>query len=186
MTHIRDLLSAVVLLSILVACSTLGGATDPSASPSSVAQTSAPSATLAVASPSPSLELESDPARPALTAEAALAAVVDEYPRYADHPLRAFVDSDASPGPVVGEELIGQSRWVIAREVAAGIELTFVTGSGDCPAGCIEHAYETYLVESDGTVTFICSESDEPSGTVPRSTGRVVNLPFEPCADVPR
>jgi len=184
--HLRDLLSAVVLLATVAACSTMGGATDPSTSAASVAHTAAPSATLVVASPSPSPQIESDPAAPVPTVEAALAAVVAEYPRYEGYPLRAFGDSGTSPGPVVGEELVGQSRWVIGREVAAGIELTFVTGSGDCPAGCIEHTHETYLVEPDETVTFICGESDEPSATAPRSTGRVMGLPFEPCADVPR
>ena len=185
-THIRDLLAAVALLGILAGCSTMGGSTDPSRSPSSVAQTAAPSATLAAASSTPSPLIESTPSLPALTIETALAAVVAEVPRYDGYPLRAFGDPATSPGPVVGEELVGQSRWVIGREVSAGIELTFVTGSGDCPAGCIEHALETYLVEPDETVTFICGESDEPSATAPRSTGRVMGLPFEPCADVPR
>ncbi len=124
-------------------------------------------------------------AHPALTAEAALAAVIAEYPRYEGYPLQAFSSPGESPGPV-GGGLIGQSRWVIAHEVAQGIELTFVTGSGDCPAGCIEHAYETFLVEADGTVTFICRESDAPSGAGPRSTGRAPAHSFEPCAEVPR
>jgi hypothetical protein len=117
-------------------------------------------------------------------AEEAIAAVIAEYPRFEGYPLRdpAYPSGSLDPGDV----LIGQSRWVIARSVAAGIELTFVTGSGDCPSGCIEHVYETYLVEPDGTVSFICSETDSPYERVPESTGRAVGPGFEPCADVPR
>lgn len=190
MRNVRDPLFAVAMLGFLAACSTMGGATSATSatpSPSSLAPTAAPSATLAVAPSSPPPSIGPSPAPAAPTVEEALTAVIAEYPRYESYPLLEVGEPDESPGPVVGEELIGRSRWVIAREVAAGIELTFVTGSGDCPAGCIEHAYETYLVEPEGTVTFICAESDGPSSSPPASTGRVVGgLPFEPCADVPR
>lgn len=148
----------------------------------------APTAPLESASPaaSPRPSNGSFEASPVQSPETALAAVIEEYPRYEDYPLRPGSEPGESPDPVFGGGLIGQSRWVIARDVAAGIELTFVTGSGDCPSGCIEHAYDTYLVEPDGTVTFICSEGDAPSADAPDATGRSVDQPFEPCADVPR
>ncbi|MDQ3493904.1 MAG: hypothetical protein M3452_11705 [Chloroflexota bacterium] len=187
MRTVLDLLFAVALVGILGACSTMGGATGTSPSPSPLAPTTAPSATVAVTPSAPPSSVERSPAPVANTPEEALTAVIAEYPRYESYPLLVVGDVDESPGPVVGDGLIGRSRWVIAREVAAGIELTFVTGSGDCPSGCIEHAYETYLVEPDGTVAFICAESDGPPGSPPGSTSRAVgDPPFEPCTDVPR
>lgn len=172
------------MLGILAACSSMSGAPAQDPASSAPVGSGAPSASPSEVTPSES------PARPIESlgsllvgdAEEAVAAVIAEYPRFEGYPLSAEPSESLDPGDV----LIGQSRWVIARSVAAGIELTFVTGSGDCPAGCIEHAYETYLVEPDGSVSFICSETDSPYDRAPESTGRVVGMGFEPCPDVPR
>lgn len=187
-SSVHRLLTAIATLSILAGCSTMGGATGQTDDRSLPADAAAPSSTLTTATPtgSPVPAGESFAAPSVETAEEARAAVIEEFPRFADHPLRLAREADGSPGPIVGGGLIGQSRWVTAREVAAGFELTFVTGSGDCPSGCIEHAYETYLVEPDGAVTLICSESDVPGAAPSGSADRVAGLPFEPCADVPR
>ena len=65
-------------------------------------------------------------------------------------------------------DVIGQANYVEVREFPGrGYELTFVAGSGDCPAGCINRDYARFDVRPDGTVTLRCewSEGDEPSGT---------------------
>ncbi len=184
---VHRLLTVVTLLGLVVGCSTLGGATEQTAtaSPASQADGASREPTTAAPTATPVSTLRSAPDL-TLTADEARALVVEEHPRYERHPLRAVAQPGGSADPVSGGGLVGQSRWVIAREVTAGIELTFVTGSGDCPAGCIEHAYDTYLVQPDGTVTFICSEGDASAGRTPDSTGPVEGLPFEPCAGVSR
>lgn len=184
---LHRLLAVVTLLSLLVGCSTMGGpgGQTPTTSPRSTA--AVPSRAPQTAAPTGTPVASHGSARDSrLTAEEARALVVAEHPRYERHPLRPVAQPSGSPGPVAGGGLIGQSRWVIAREVSRGIELTFVTGSGDCPAGCIEHTYDTYLVQPGGTVTFICSEDDAPAGGTPDSTDPLAGLPFEPCAGVPR
>jgi len=173
------------MLGTLAACSSMSGAPrqDPTSSPPAegAGPTGLPSLVVAPSS-SPARPIESLGSVLVGNADEALAAVIEEYPRFEGYPLLAEPSESLDPGDV----LIGQSRWVIARPVSAGIELTFVTGSGDCPAGCIDHAYETYLVEPDGTVSFICSEDDSPIERAPQSTGRALGLDFEPCADLPR
>lgn len=176
------------MLIILASCSTMGGATgqgDDRPVPTPIDGSSvAPTTTLPTGSPPRASE--SPDASPVATADEALAHVIEVFPRFDGYPLRPAREPDGSPGPAFGGDPIGQSRWVVARDVAAGIELTFVTGSGDCPAGCIEHAYETYLVKPDGAVTLICSEIDALAARASGSSGRMAGLPFEPCADVPR
>ncbi len=73
--------------------------------------------------------------------------------------------------------MIGASTWAVVSEHDSGIALTFMTGSGDCPAGCIHVRAETYLVAPDGSVTFLCAE-DDPAA---ERRGRAV-LRAEPCA----
>jgi len=185
---VRRLLTAIAMLGILAGCSTMGGATGqaddrPVTAPTD-RPTAAPTTTVPTGSPAPARR--SPDTAPVATAEQALAAVIEELPRFEGYPLRPAPEPEGSPGPIYGGGLIGQSRWVIAREVAAGFELTFVTGSGDCPSGCIEHAYETYLVEADGAVALICSETDVPGAAPSVAAGRESGLSFEPCADVPR
>ncbi len=184
---VRFLLPIVALLVILAACSPMSGGTGQTAaaSPTTQADGTGPAPTTAAPARTSVPSNGSAPSRPPLTADEALTLVIEEHPRYEGYPLRAVAEPSGSAGPILGGGLIGQSRWVIARQVTAGIELTFVTGSGDCPAGCIEHAYDTYLVEPDGTVTFVCSEADGPAGRTPEGTGRAAGLPFEPCAGVP-
>lgn len=178
----------MAILGSLAACSTMGGGTGPSNSPPPPESTApAPGAeTGAAPSVSPVIVPSTGPSPSTpLTVEAALAAVIAEFPRFEGYPLRTSRQADGSPEPIVGRGLVGQSRWVVARQVPAGIELTFVTGSGDCPAGCIDYAYDTYLVEPDGRVSFICSEG-EPAGGARGTDPPAVGLPFEPCAGVPR
>lgn len=114
------------------------------------------------------------------TAEEALAAVVAEHPRFEGYPLRGVPsEGDESPGPILGGGggLIGARTWVMASVAESGIALTFFTGSGDCPAGCIHVRTETYLVAPDGTVTFLCAEDDPQA----ERKGRAI-VPGEPCA----
>lgn len=187
------LLTVVTLSGLLLGCSTMGGATEQTATASATSQAAAasqangasrePTTAAPAATPVSSGGSATDLT---LTADEARALVVEEHPRYERHPLRPVAQPGGTAGPVAGGGLVGQSRWVIAREVTAGFELTFVTGSGDCPAGCIEHAYDTYLVQPDGTVTFLCSEGDPPAGRAAETTGPGEGLPFEPCAGVPR
>jgi hypothetical protein len=51
---------------------------------------------------------------------------------------------------------IGEGPHVMVEKVADGWQLTFVTGSGDCFAGCIEHAFAKFLVTPAGLVTPLC------------------------------
>ncbi len=176
----------VTLLGLLVGCSGMGGPTEQAATASPTGQVDGASRGPTTAVPAATPVSVGSATDSPLTADEARALVVEEHPRYERHPLRPLAGPSGSAGPVLGGGLIGQSRWVIAREVSAGIELTFVTGSGDCPAGCIEHTYDTYLVETDGTVTFICSEGDPPAGRTLYSPAPVSGLPFEPCAGLPR
>ena len=112
------------------------------------------------------------------TPEEALAAVVAQHPEFADHPLRiAPPRPGASPGPIVGgEPMVGLSAWAIVSAAPDGYLVTFVTGSGDCPAGCTEHRLDTYHVLTDGTVSHSCTT--DAAADVPPSDRAV---PFDPC-----
>jgi hypothetical protein len=118
---------------------------------------------------SPSLHA-SPPAGPVDTAEEALAAVVAEHPEFADHLLLPL------PG---GDPMIGMSSWAVVAGTEDGFQVTFVTGSGDCPAGCMEHRLDVYLVAPDGTVSHRCSRDAAPSDVTPDG-----GVPGDPCADV--
>ncbi len=117
-------------------------------------------------------------AGPVDTAEEALAAVVAAHPEFADHSLRiATPRPGASPGPIVGgEPMVGLRAWAIVSAAPGGYLVTFVTGWGDCPAGCNEHRLDTYHVRTDGTVGHSCST--DPVAGVPPSD-RAVS--FDPC-----
>lgn len=56
---------------------------------------------------------------------------------------------------------IGEGPHVVVEKVADGWQLTFVTGSGDCFAGCIQHLYARFLVTAEGQVTALCSWATE-------------------------
>ncbi len=120
---------------------------------------SVPSATTTPSAP-PTLGVSpsSPPASPAATritsAEQAIAAVVAQDPRFLGY------------GPL-DPNLIGQANHVRAKQTETGFELTFVSGSGDCPAGCINHDYVKFHVGRDGSVVKRCewSEGEEPHGT---------------------
>jgi hypothetical protein len=82
------------------------------------------------------------------TPEEALAAVALVAPQYLGYGPRDL-------------DVIGQSSWVDTSRTAEGFEITFVTGSGDCPAGCIEHQFARYEVRTDGTVRLLCEWRSE-------------------------
>jgi hypothetical protein len=177
---------AVVLLAVLLACTGPGGSfpsapfvpsmsapsapAEPGGSPT--AEPTAEPATVPAATP------EASPAEPAVsddptgeggsidTADEALAAVVAAFPEFDGYALE-------SPG---GDTIIGASTSVIAQDAEDGIRLIFMTGSGDCMAGCINKAFDVFLVAPDGTVTEECSWRQE-GGEVVTGTPCVDLLP---------
>lgn len=79
---------------------------------------------------------------------------------------RTFVGySQRKPG--VGPA--GGSKFVTVSATSAGYELIFVTGSGDCPAGCIDHTFTKFTVARDGTVEKRCewAEGEEAGPATP-------------------
>lgn len=64
-------------------------------------------------------------------------------------------------------DVIGASAWVEVEETADGYLLTFMKGSGDCPAGCINRAYAKFAVDRDGSVELLCEwrEGGDAAGT---------------------
>ncbi len=77
------------------------------------------------------------------SAEAAIAAVGAFDPQFLGY-------GQKEPG------MIGEGPHVIVVPVDDDWELTFVTGSGDCPAGCIDHAFAKFTVTRGGMVTLLC------------------------------
>ena len=69
-------------------------------------------------------------------------------------------------GPL-NPDVIGASRWVQVNEMPDAFILTFVAGSGDCPAGCINHDYVKFRVGRDGSVKKLCEWAE---GEVPRGS----------------
>ncbi len=117
------------------------------------------------------------------TAEEAFAVVVAAYPELARHELlTAAPEAWASHGPAIGRGGLvgGQDAWAIASVDPAGLVLSFVTGSGDCPSGCTDHTIEAYLVEPDGTVTLVCDAAPGRPLVIGR---RVASEPCGPGAD---
>lgn len=49
----------------------------------------------------------------------------------------------------------GDGNDIEAVVEKAAVVLTYSRGWGDCPSGCINHAYWTFRVEEDGTVRFV-------------------------------
>ena len=62
--------------------------------------------------------------------------------------------------------VIGQSAWVEVRELDDEFEVTFVRGSGDCMAGCINREYARFVVSRDGAVRQRCTWSEGESGSI--------------------
>jgi hypothetical protein len=163
----RRRVTTLIAALALVACSgsPLGAGASASPSPGSVPTpstppTSSPTSTpTLIAPPTPSPDLTSPTAPgtlvPALvgTVEQAIAAVVAVAPRFAGF------------GPVQPGQ-IGDGSHVVIASVPDGWELTFVSGSGDCMAGCIEHAYAKYRVARTGEVTLLCEWSTSGSAVV--------------------
>jgi hypothetical protein len=128
---------------------------DPSpavvASPSLVAPSSvAPSPSTAASpsppeSPSPSTGAGFGPVESAEQAIAAVGAFDSQFLGYRQQ--------------VPGQ--IGDGPHVVVSKVADGWQLTFVTGSGDCFAGCINHVYAKFLVTPSGQVTALCTWTTE-------------------------
>ena len=114
------------------------------------------------------------------TAEEAFAAVVAVHPELAGHELRVSrPDASATHGPFIGGGGLvgGRSKWAYASADAAGIVISFVTGSGDCPSGCIDRTVEAYLVEPDATVVFLCRAEAAGPVTIGRHIGS------DPCGE---
>jgi hypothetical protein len=156
--------TTLLLVLALAGCAGPVASSPPSAAASTpasstAAPTPAPSASSIPAAPStlspPALSpgtSASFVALPIGTAEAAIAAVVAIAPQFAGF-------GPERPGQV------GESSHVVVATVDTGWQLTFVTGSGDCMAGCIEHAYAKYAVARTGKVSLQCEWSTD-AGTV--------------------
>ena len=88
------------------------------------------------------------------TPQQALAAIVATDPRFLGYEQ-------------LDPNLIGQANYFEAERVDGGFELTFVAGSGDCPAGCINRDFAKFRVTENGEATLVCewSEGEEPRGT---------------------
>lgn len=67
----------------------------------------------------------------------------------------------------LSSDLIGQSRWWEAEQVADGWRIKLTIGWGDCPSGCIERHTWTYLVRSDGAVTLEGETGDAVPPSLP-------------------
>ena len=52
-------------------------------------------------------------------------------------------------------DMIGQASFFTAEPADGGWRVTFETGWGDCPAGCIDRHTWTWDVAEDGTITFV-------------------------------
>lgn len=95
---------------------------------------------------------------PATPSAAAFGPVED--PGQAIAAVGAFDPQFLGYGPrIVGQ--IGDGPYVMVETVAGGWQLTFVTGSGDCFSGCIDHAFAKFLVTPAGVVTPLCQWSTE-------------------------
>ena len=55
-------------------------------------------------------------------------------------------------------DMIGQASFFTAEPAEGGWRVTFETGWGDCPSGCIDRHTWTWDVAEDGTVTFVGEE----------------------------
>ena len=92
---------------------------------------------------------------PIETSQEAIAAVAAQNPEFLGYqPL----DPD----------IIGASAWVEVSDDEDVFTLTFVKGSGDCPAGCIDRIYAKFEVQKqDGTVAKLCEwqEGSQAVGT---------------------
>ena len=55
-------------------------------------------------------------------------------------------------------DLIGQGTFWTADATGDGWRVTFETGWGDCPAGCIDRHTWTWDVAADGAITFIAED----------------------------
>lgn len=156
----RGTLVACLVGPMVLACGGTGPTVSPSVAPSrSSPVTAGPSAPTTVipsaASPSPpSASASPSPSDAGLhvdNAEAAIAAVGRFDPRFLGY-------RPQQPGA------IGDGPHVIVEHGGRGWVLTFVTGSGDCPAGCISHAYAKFSVTQEGIVTLLCTWETESGG----------------------
>ena len=150
------------MLGLVVGCATSGGAAETGATPSPAAPSAPPS--------SSRMPPATPVAGPVDTAEEAVAAVVAEHPEFVSHRLLA-------PPGLGGEPLIGLSKWVVVTVLDDGFQTTFVSGSGDCQSGCIEHHLDVFHVDASGVVRHECSTDPSSTGIQPG-----VGLPVDPCA----
>jgi hypothetical protein len=109
------------------------------------------------ATPSPSVAPKPSPTAmtvPVATEQEAANRVVATDPRFAG-------------ALKLSSDLIGQSRWWEAEQVAGGWRIKLTIGWGDCPSGCIERHTWTYLVRSDGAVTLEGETGDPVPPSLP-------------------
>jgi hypothetical protein len=139
-----------VLVAAMAVAACTGSAAAPSATPSatpSVEPTAAVTPSPPAAPTDPAPPSGGAATGPVETAEDAIAAVVA---------LRPVLDG-YTPLRAGGEQVIGASATVTAVADEDGFQLVFMTGSGDCPAGCIERRFDAFHVAFDGTVTELCT-----------------------------
>lgn len=85
---------------------------------------------------------------------------------FASNPLFGSV---SQPIPSV----IGQSSSYEAAQDGDGFSVAVTLGSGDCPAGCINHHTWTYSVSTTGTVKLVSEQGDQ------------VDTPIDPGTSAP-
>lgn len=151
------------LLGLLTACS--GAGVGSPAAPSETPIEFSPRVSATPASTAPSQPPEASEGAAAIaTAEDAVAAVVAEQPQFAGYPVVApLVGASATPVSPI-RPIGGSERSVLVEQLPSGFRLTFVTGSGDCPAGCTDHRYDVFMVATDGAVKKACVLDRFPVG----------------------
>jgi hypothetical protein len=94
------------------------------------------------------------PVPPIETKEEAVAAVAAVDARFLGYPLQ-------------DPNLVGQANYVTVDRSAGGFTLVFMSGSGDCPAGCIDKRFAKVTVTTGGTVVKKCewAEGDIAQGS---------------------
>lgn len=147
----RSVVLVLAAAALLGACSAGGAPATGPASPSDPIASVSPSPVGPGGSPSPILTPTGSPAvgvpvPPIDTAEEALAAVAAADPRFLGYAPR-------------DPNRIGQANYVEVTQRGDAFELVFSSGSGDCPAGCIERSFEKFVVRRDGSVEHRCSWS---------------------------
>ncbi|HYI21036.1 MAG TPA: hypothetical protein VEX62_00230 [Candidatus Limnocylindrales bacterium] len=148
--------------------------------------------TVPAASPSPTLSPTASPSNPALTPApdpSESPAPVGEVTSAAQAAALVFASDDQFAQMVpLRTDMVGQSAWYEATETADGFTVAITIGSGDCQAGCIDRHVWTYDVARDGTITLVADEGDDvefsPSAGTNAPVILTVNLVAGPVCPV--